>query len=530
VRIQHSEASEHEAPALDMENLSKSFGGVRVLHGASVSVAVGQIHALVGQNGSGKSTLIKLLAGFHTPDVGGAAAVRVLGRPMDFGSPASAHELGLRFVHQDLALADPLSITENIMLGRSYPRQGPRIRWSEAHDRATALMERVGVQCDVRLPVYSFSRAERTAVAIARSLPEPEHGRAVVVLDEPTASLPAPDVSHLFSILRTLRSEGHTIVIVTHHIDEIMDLADTITVLRDGRVITTTPAHHLDEEKLTRLIVGYDLEVRHSTRRIEKDQPPVLELRGVSGGTVRDVSVSVAKGEVVGVAGLTGSGREMLAALVTGRVPGLGQVKVRGKVIPSGSPSAAMQSGMTWVQGERERFGVFRDMSVRENTTISSLRRHVRGPRLSRRSEREEVTSWIDRLSIVCNGTEALISHLSGGNQQKVLVARALRLEPEVLVLEDATFGIDVGAREQVHSIIDGIAAEGVAVLVTSTDSGELVRIADRVIVLRNGTVTAELRRGEDLTSEMIDLIQLGGLPTSSEVEPHATEEEEDFS
>jgi ribose transport system ATP-binding protein len=169
-------------------------------------------------------------------------------------------------------------------------------------------------------------------------------------------------------------------------------------------------------------------------------------------------------------------------------------------------------------------------MSVRENTTISSLGRHVRGPRLSRRSEREEVTSWIDRLSIVCNGTEALISHLSGGNQQKVLVARALRLEPEVLVLEDATFGIDVGAREQVHSIIDGIAAEGVAVLVTSTDSGELVRIADRVIVLRNGTVTAELRRGEDLTSEMIDLIQLGGLPTSSEVEPHATEEEEDFS
>jgi len=496
--------------ALEIHHLSKTFSGQTVLRDVSLTVAEGQVHSLVGQNGSGKSTLIKVLAGYHEPDVGASATVH--GQPLDLGSASDAHRLNVRFVHQDLGLVSDLSVTENIMLGRRYPRRSSgAIDWKAARAAARDVMARAGSSLDVRRAVGELGIADRTRVAIARALPENDDP-SVIVLDEPTAALPAHDVEQLFGTIRHLTQAGNAVILVSHHLDEILGISDTITVLRDGAKVATVAVGDVNHESLVQLIIGREL-VKGTGRdeAMEHSGSPMLTMHDLSEDSVLSVSATLYPGEVVGVAGLAGSGRELIAGMITGRVPRRGSISVAGASIPSGQPRAALAAGMAWISGERARYGTFANLNLRCNLTMGDLNRHTNIGRIDVKSERAEVRDWIDRLGIVTRGPDVPITSLSGGNQQKVLVARALRLSPRVLVLDDPTAGIDVGAREQVHSIIESSTTDSMSVVLVSTDSDELARLCDRVLVMVRGVVTTELRRGVDLTAENIDHAQVAG-------------------
>ncbi|GAA4821090.1 sugar ABC transporter ATP-binding protein [Nocardioides caeni] len=499
--------------ALDIRGLSKTFSGHVVLHGVDLTVRRGEVHALVGQNGSGKSTLIKVLAGYHAPDAG--ATAQVLGRELTLGSAAAADRLNIRFVHQDLGLANDLTLTENIMLGRRYPRRaGIAIDWPKARRIAHECISRTGPAIDVNRTVAEFGIAERTRIAIARALPDNDDP-ALIVLDEPTAALPAQDVEKLFDTIRGLTAAGNAVLLVSHHLDEILGVSDTVTVLRDGARVATVPTAEVDKHSLTELIIGRALsrDVERAPRAVD-DSRPIATIEGLSGTSLLDIDIDLRPGEIVGIAGLTGSGREEVAALVTGRTHrDGGTVRIGSRSVPSGDPRAALAAGMAWIVGERARYAVFPAMDLRSNITIGDVGRHQRGGRLRHHDERAEARDWIHELGIVASGTDADIATLSGGNQQKALVARALRLKPAVLVLDDPTAGIDIGARQQVHGIIAGRADESMAVLITSTDSEELARLCDRVLVLARGRVVAELARGVDLDAATIDHTQVSGVP-----------------
>lgn len=497
--------------ALDIRGLSKTFSGHVVLDGVDLTVKLGEVHALVGQNGSGKSTLIKVLAGYHTPDPGATASV--LGRELELGSAAAADRLNVRFVHQDLGLVNDLSITENIMLGRTYPKvAGVKVHWRKARQIARECIARTGPPIDVNRGVGEFGIAERTRIAIARALPDNDDP-ALIVLDEPTAALPARDVEALFDTIRSLTAAGNAVILVSHHLDEILGVSDTVTVLRDGSRIASVATADVDHDRLTNLIIGKEL-VRNvdRPRATQTHQKPSVRISGLQGTALLDFSTDLRSGEIVGVAGLTGSGREEVAALTIGREPRSGgEVTVGGSRVPSGDPIKSMRAGMAWICGERARYGVFSTMNLGENVTISDLGCLSDSGRLNHKRERAEVARWIDDLGIVASGPGASMTTLSGGNQQKALVARALRLNPAFLVLDDPTAGIDIGAREQVHSIIADHTDESMAVLITSTDSDELARLCDRVLVMSRGQVVAELRRGVDLDASSIDHAQVAG-------------------
>jgi len=498
---------------LNLRAVSKTFGGQRALDGVDVDLAYGEVRALVGQNGSGKSTLIKLLAGYHRPDPGCVAEID--GRPFDLGNATAARAAGLRFVHQDLALILSMSVLDNMMLGRDYPRRrGGRIAWRAARREVSRQLEALHVDVDPLVAVGALSMAERTLVAIGRALADTAgKERLFIVLDEPTAALPKDEVGRLLAAIGDLRRQGHGVLLVSHHLDEVLDVADTVTVLRDGRIEASVPRREVDHDRLTELIVGRPVVQPSLAERAAAvargSGRPALSVEGLSGGRLATLDLDVHPGEIVGVAGITGSGRESLAPLITGGLPRNGVVLVDGQPVAPGRPRAALAAGIAAIPGERARYGLFQNLNVRHNLTISRLGRHRRWSRIEVRPERAEVEEWIERLGIVTPGPEAPITSLSGGNQQKVLVGRALRMEPTALVLDDPTQGIDIGARAQIHDVIERCAADGMAVLLISTDSSELARLADRVVILADGRAGATLLRGPDLTDTSIDAAQL---------------------
>jgi ribose transport system ATP-binding protein len=502
------------AMTLALRSVSKTFNGLTVLHGAGFELQRGEVRALVGQNGSGKSTIIKLLAGYHQPDPG--SEVSIDGAAFELGSSAAARASGLRFVHQDLGLVLPMSVLDNMMLGLEYPRGlVGRIRWREAAERVQHHLARLGVRVDPRAAVASLTMAERTAVAIARVLADTgggESDRMFIVLDEPTAALPQDEVGRLLEAIRALRADGHGVLLVSHHLNEVLDVADSVTVLRDGHVVADVGRSELDYASLTELIIGHPIEVAEAANRTgaaSDTDAPALLVQGLSGGRVVAIDMAVRRGEIVGVAGITGSGREHVAPLLVGQLPHLGLIRAGTSELRPGRPREAMRAGLASIPGERARYGVFANLNLRNNLTISDHSPHRRFARVEVGRERSEVQEWIDRLNIVTSSGEAPITSLSGGNQQKVLVARALRLNPDVLVLDDPTQGIDIGARAQIHDVIERCAARGMAIVLVSTDSDELARLADRVFVLVEGRVNADLRRGPSLTATAIDAAQL---------------------
>ncbi len=496
-------------PLLTVRGLSKTFPGQVALSDFDVEIGAGRTHALVGQNGSGKSTFIKVLAGYHQPDPG--ATAELAGTSLRLGDGGAAHDAGVRFVHQDLGLVDGFSAIENMSMGVGYTtRRGGRIDWKADTERANAALASLGfTDIDVTLPVGMLAPSQKTAVAVARALHGWEDNAHLLVLDEPTASLPGDDVERLFNAIRLLKARGVAILYVSHHLDEVFAIADDVTILRDGRHVATESTADLDHDRLIELMIGHRLVRSNHTSTAQVGSSASLQVVGLSGGTIENIDLAIQPGEIVGVAGITGSGREMLAPFITGQLPSdRGSVIVDGTPIRNFAPGEAIAAGMAFVPADRTRNGVIPLHSVGHNLTLADVRRHWRRWRLRHVDEAAEALDWVERLSIKTLGVTPPITLLSGGNQQKVLFGRSLRLHPLVLVLDEPTSGIDVQAKDQIMQLIDRAAQDGAAVLVVSTDTDELVQVAHRVLIMAGGSIIDELS-GDRLTTENVEHAQL---------------------
>ncbi|WP_238441512.1 sugar ABC transporter ATP-binding protein [Frankia nepalensis] len=483
------------APALEVSGLRMAFGPTVALDDVALTVERGQVHALLGENGSGKSTLIKILAGYHRPDPGGR--VLVAGRALSFGNPVNAASLGCRFVHQDLGLVDTLSVAENLFLTSGFPARWGTIRWARLLRAARDDLARVGLDLDPRQPVAGLSPAVRTGLAVARALRPGAGNVALLVLDEPTATLPDDEVRQLLATVRAAAATGAGVLYVTHHLDEVFDIADVATVLRDGRVVASSAVPDLTRTRLVNQLLGSELDEAHASSQALP--PPranaVLRVHDLAAGQLRSLSLQVRAGELVGIAGLTGSGRESALAAVFGAVhPEGGDVLVDSTPLRPGHPRRAIDAGVAYLPADRKAHGGIMSLPAAANLTLPDLRALWRPPMLRLGAERVEARSWFSRLDVRPAGAVHLpLAALSGGNQQKVLLAKWLRCRPRVLLLDEPTQGVDIGAKAQIHQRIVAAADDGAAVVVSSADVDELVALCHRVVVLRGGHAVADL-------------------------------------
>jgi ribose transport system ATP-binding protein len=459
---------------------------MKALDQVALTVAAGEIVALLGQNGSGKSTLVKVLAGIHAPDEGSDII-------LNHGPDGDTE---LHFIHQDLGLIEMLSTVENLALGKNV---GARVLLPNAtrHEwqRANELIHEFGGDFDVTLPVSDLSAAERTIVAMARALDGWTHPHNVLFLDEPTAALHGAEVDKLFVAVRRLAQRGAGVVFISHRLDEVVELADRVIVLRDGELIADVTRGGFDHDGLVALVAGAMVEVTAHRQTSSEPAVNVLTATNVRGRTVKSVDLTVASGEIVGVAGVLGSGRDELASILFGCAPGtIDDFEVRGTRIDSRSPSRMISHGVGYVPGDRHRLGAVMTMSAGENLTLPQLNplRHRLGG-LNRTAERKEVDSWITRVGLRPMSPDKLLKDFSGGNQQKVVLAKWLRIKPHVLLLDEPTQGVDIGAKASIFDLVATAVEDGAAVLITSSDAKELSQVCDRVIVLRDGVAVAEL-------------------------------------
>jgi ribose transport system ATP-binding protein len=481
------------APALVVENLSKTFYSQKVLSEAFLTIRPGEIRALAGENGSGKSTLVKILAGVHVPDDG--CTITVAGETVTVDHQGATTD-ALRFVHQDLGLVASLSAVDNVALGHGYRtlRRGVLHLREEAREVRRALAE-LGYEIDVSRPVGELTACEQTSVAIARALSPRRTKARLLVLDEPTANLPAVDADRLFALVRRVQAAGVAVLFISHHLDEVFGLADSVTVLRDGRVVGTHLVKELDEAKVVHLMLGREVAaLQHYPDPVERTTEPVLTVREVSGKIISGLNIDLHPGEIVGVAGISGSGREEVAGLLFGSLKRTGEVSLSGKQIPAGRPDQAIISGLGLVPADRRTNAAFMEATLRENVCMIDHRPHVSRGLLRLGRERATARTWLDRLGVRPRNTEARMGELSGGNQQRVVLARWLRSAPRVLLLDEPTQGVDVGAKAEIHGFLRDAAEQGMAVLVVSTDNDELAHLCQRVLILRDGRVADELR------------------------------------
>jgi ribose transport system ATP-binding protein len=488
--------------ALELAGVSKNYGPTRALSDVSFAVRSGRIHALLGGNGSGKSTLIKVLAGVVRAESGGTVTRTVAGRRTETGTgdltPAISRGLGFRFVHQEVPIFLELSIAENLALGSKFElAPGGRVRWRRQYARAKRVLDDFGLDVSPKEPASRLGAAARTLLTICRALQDQaDPSEAVLVLDEPTSALPRTDVAWLLSSLRRLADQGQTILWVSHRLDEVCQTADDITVLRDGVHQGTMPLGDRTVADLAELVVGHPVE-RVTTSSASADAPVLLQVRGLSAGAADRVDFEVRRGEIVGLVGITGSGRSSVLRAVYGQLPRSGTVVVDGVELSGGHIQAARAAGVRFLPEERRLIG-FADMSVAANASAPDVGRYWRGF-LDRRAERRSGADLIEQLGVRARSADANLSSLSGGNQQKVLIGAAIRAEPAVLLVDEPTQGVDVGARADIHTLIKGAIARRGCALVVSSDLEELVDLCDRVLVLVGGRIVAQLA-GPEIT------------------------------
>jgi ribose transport system ATP-binding protein len=483
-----------------------------------VSFEAGKITALLGQNGSGKSTLIKVLAGFYAPDPGGVLSIH--GEQVDLPlDPRESHARGLRFLHQDLALVDALSIADNFAFADRFRTRGPLgpINRSVEHARVARALERFGIDEHPGRPVGQLDATARTMVAIARAFQDETGDRAggnILILDEPTASLPAEEVQRVLALLGRVRDQGGTVIYVSHRLHEVMQIADRMAVLRDGKLVADREMAGLDVDAVMNLILGGNL-VDVAGERAQRNGGPaedVLSVRGLSGHRLRDVDFEVRRGEILGVAGLVGCGRSELARLVSGAErPRGGELRLGGEPYHPHDPAAALDRGVSYVPQGRRTHGCVPAMSLRDNLTLGRLSAFTRRGRLDLGAERDAAAQMIRTYRIQPPRQESLVAYLSGGNQQKAVIARAVRSDLRLLVLDEPLQGVDAGAKHELSAIIRGLAEHGVATLLGSTDAEDLVGLCDRVLVLDRGRAVACVS-GSDLTEERLMVLSNGSL------------------
>ena len=481
------------APLLVMRDIEKRFQGVHALAKASLEVQPAEIMALVGQNGAGKSTLIKVLTGAYSRDAG---SIDFAGRPIAFASPQEAQRGGISTIYQEINLVPFRSVTENIFLGREHRRFG-LLDWGRMNAEAVELLRRFDVAIDVRRPLMDYSTAIQQMVAIARAV---SFKAQLVIMDEPTSSLDEREVAVLFDVMRRLRSEGVAVIFITHRLDELYQVCDRVTVMRDGRTVATRPMAEVDKLHLIAAMLGRDVEtVRgHATgfsAAAGHVGDEVLSAEGLRiGRRVRDSRLDVRAGQIVGLAGLLGSGRTETARAIFGAdPPDAGSIRLMGKAITPREPADAIAMGVGYCSEDRKADGIVPEMSVRENLTLAILPRLVAMGVIDEGRQRQIVERFMKRLAIKASGPEQKIRELSGGNQQKVLLARWLCSDPKLLILDEPTRGIDVGAKAEIQSLIRELADQGLGVLMISSELEEIVEGADRVFVLSDGRTVADL-------------------------------------
>ena len=491
-RLSASPESAGGTPVLVAEHLVKSFGAVRALIDGQFELTQGEIHALVGENGAGKSTLVKVIAGVHRPDGG---HLLLDGEIADFASAAESQRAGIAVIFQEPLLFPDLSVAENIFIERQPVLRGRRIDWRRMQSQAAALFERLGVRIDPRRPARGLSIADQQLVEIAKAI---SRQARVIVMDEPTAALTPSEVERLFRVIDTLRLEGASVIFITHRLDEVFAFCDRVTVMRDGRYVLTSVAAEITTEAMIRAMVGRDTEALFAKTGTAAGEV-VLEVEHLTReGVFTDVSLSVRRGEIVALAGLVGAGRSEVARAIFGiDRRDAGSVRVNGKALRSGSPAAAMDAGIALVPEDRRQQGLVLDLSIERNVALASLKRVTHLQLILPGNERRFARAWTTRLQVKAQSLSSAASTLSGGNQQKVVLAKWLARSPAVLIVDEPTRGIDVGTKAEVHRLLSDLAASGVAVLMISSELPEVIGMADRVIVLFEGRVAGRFDRAE---------------------------------
>ena len=482
---------------LEVLSIRKAFAGVQALAGVSFDVRAGEVHALVGENGAGKSTLIRIMTGAEAPDAG---TLRVGGRPLPRMDPAEARVIGIAAVYQQPTLFPDLTVAENIALAIETGGVWRRVRWRARVERARELLARAGASIDPMRRAATLALPEQQLVEIAKAIGADAR---VVIMDEPTASLGDLEVRTLFSAIGTLRDSGVGIIYISHRLDEVFEISDRVTVLRDGTAVATHRTTDVTRSELIAMMVGREVTEMYPKRPRSSAAPfdaparsPALELVHVSNAAagVRDVSLSISAGEIVGLAGLVGSGRSELAETIFGLTPAdSGEVRVRGRAVRIDSPARAIAHGLGYVPKDRRQHGVVLEMSVSENTSLASLATVSRAGLIQRALERRAAEGCMRRFQIKAPSSATPVDALSGGNQQKVALARWLMTDARILILDEPTQGVDVGAKAEIHGLIVDLAARGVAVLLISSELPELLGLCDRVAVMRGGAICGVL-------------------------------------
>jgi galactofuranose transport system ATP-binding protein len=500
-------------PLVEMSGISVTFGPVRALAGVDLRLRPGEVHALLGENGAGKSTLIKALTGVYPLDAG---EIRVDGRLVSFSGPAEAQAAGISTVYQEVNLCTNLTVGENVLLGRE-PRRAGRIDWRGVRRRAAEVLARLHLDIDPSSSLGSHSVAVQQLVAIARAV---EVDARVLVLDEPTSSLDASEVIELFRVVRRLRDDGVAILFVSHFLDQVYEISDRMTVLRNGRLVGEHRTAELPRLQLVNEMVGRDLKVLEELDRAPAEpaaagEAPFLEASGLGRrGAIAPVDLTVRPGEVIGLAGLLGSGRTELARLLFGADRAdSGEVVVGGRVVRLRAPRTAIAAGIGFSPEDRKADGVVADLTVRDNIVLAMQAARGWMRRIPRRRQDELARRWIELLDIRPADPDSVVRNLSGGNQQKVLLARWLITQPRLLVLDEPTRGIDVGAKAQIQTLVADQATKGTAVVFISAELDEVVRLADRVLVLRDRRPVAELAGADVSMDRVMELIATGGGP-----------------
>ena len=496
-------------PLLEARAISKSFSGVHALRDVSFDVRGGEVHALVGENGAGKSTLIRILTGAEVPDAG---SLVVGGRAVDHLDPDAAHRQRVAAIYQQPSLFPHLTVTENIALALERGRLWRRVDWTARRRQAARLLDEVGAVIDPERLAVSLSMPEQQIVEIAKAVGADAR---VLVMDEPTASLASHEVERLFRIVARLRSQGAGIVYVSHRLPEVFAIADRITVLRDGCLVATNVAGSVTPDEIVRMMVGRELTSIVPARAAIGDV--VLEVRNLTNAALglRDVTFEVRAGEILGIAGLVGSGRTELAETLFGIAPATGgELRLQGEPVRIAAPYDAMRLGIAYLPEDRLRHGVVAAMAIDANVTLASLHGYSTWGLIDRPAERASAARHIDRLRIKTPSASAAVEALSGGNQQKVALARWLERAPRILILDEPTQGVDVGAKAEIHAIIRERAAAGLACLLISSELPEILGMCDRIAVMRGGTIVSMLPR-QGATQEAILERALGHAPAA---------------
>ncbi len=484
-------------PVVQMTGIDKQFHGFPVLREVSLDLHGGEVHVLAGENGAGKSTLMRILAGIHRPDAG---TVEIAGEAVEIHDPRQARALGIGIVHQELSLAPNLSVAENLSLGREPRRVLRFLDRRRATGDAAEMLSRVGADFAPTARVEDLSAGQQQLVEIGRALAERPR---VLIFDEPTASLSEHEAQRLLTIVRAMRDDGLAVVYITHRMEEIGQLADRVTVLRDGVLVGSLEPERAAPERIVTLMVGRPISSLFVHARPAAGVSR-LEVRGLTDGAgIAPTDLTVRAGEIVGLAGLIGSGRSELARLIFGADPAAdGEVRVDGELVDVSHPAAAMRSGIALLPESRKEQGLLLQLSVAENICLSTLAGFSRGGVLDSRRVKREAGRFVEEMRIKAGSLDQPVEDLSGGNQQKVLLARCLALRPKVLILDEPTRGVDIAAKAEIYRLIDEVAAEGVAVLLISSELPEVLGMSDRVHVMRQGRIVAELL-GDQLKEEI---------------------------